>query len=252
MANRSIQQQEPSSHARGALYVPEDGATFRGFSSAVLKMIAVVTMFIDHAAFILLEPLLETSKLAESPPSITTWNNIYTAARMIGRLSFPIYSFLIVIGFKNTRSPRSYLLRMLIFAVLSEIPFNLAFGNLWDLEHQNVMWTFAISLALLIALEHWPKHLWLVVPAMGLAWLMRTDYHAYGVLLVFYLYLAYDEPHRDIGGAVLGLYQATAALAFVPIHFFNGEKGRQSRWFFYVFYPAHLLLLVLIRQTILS
>ena len=225
---------------------------FKGFSSAALKMIAVVTMFIDHAAFILLEPWLDSPVLAGTGLSLQAWDLIYQVCRLIGRLSFPIFSFLIVVGFKHSRSPVRYLIRMVIFAVLSEIPFSLAYGSLIDPAHQNVMWTFAISLGLLLLLRRFTRHYWLVLPAMGLAWLMQTDYHAYGVLMVFYLYVAYDEPHRDIGGAVLGLYQATAALAFVPIHFFNGEKGRQSRWFFYIFYPAHLLLLVLIRHLIFA
>ena len=229
------------------VYDPPPGSRFRGFSSASLKTLALVTMFIDHAAFILLEPLLSAAG------SETTWiDSLYQVSRLIGRLAFPIYAFLIVVGFLHTRSPSRYLTRLLIFALLSEIPFNLAYGSLIDPQHQNVLWTFAISLVLLMALERWPKHLWLVLPAMAIAFALQTDYHAYGVLLVVYLYYFYDHPSRDLGGAILGLYQLTAALAFIPIHYFNGARGRQPRWLFYIFYPAHLLLLVLIRSLVLN
>ena len=111
------------------------------FSSAVLKYIAMVTMIIDHIGasgliFLMFPPL--------------TAVRLYHIARMIGRVSFPIYLFLLVEGFVHTKDIKKYIIRLTIFAVLSEIPFDLAFwGGVVNIQHQNVMWSLLICVIML-------------------------------------------------------------------------------------------------------
>ena len=111
------------------------------FSSAVLKYIAMVTMIIDHIGasgliFLMFSPLTSV--------------RLYHIARMIGRVSFPIYLFLLVEGFVHTKDIKKYIIRLTIFAVLSEIPFDLAFwGGVVNIQHQNVMWSLLICVVML-------------------------------------------------------------------------------------------------------
>ena len=111
------------------------------FSSAVLKYIAMVTMIIDHIGasgliFLMFSPL--------------TAVRLYHISRMIGRVSFPIFLFLIVEGFVHTKDIKKYIIRLTIFAVLSEVPFDLAFwGGVVNIQHQNVMWSLLISVIML-------------------------------------------------------------------------------------------------------
>ena len=114
----------------------------RGISSAVLKNIAVVTMLIDHIGAVIMTRLLIRNGLYEAmvnQETYTAWMGqnsgmygICMAMRIIGRLAFPIYCFLLVEGFQKTHNVKKYLGRMFLFALISEVPFDLAFsGKAW-------------------------------------------------------------------------------------------------------------------------
>lgn len=202
----------------------------------------------------------------------------------IGRLSFPIYAFLLVEGFHHTRSRKAYAKRLLVFALISELPFNLALGgNLFFPVHQNVLFTFLLSLGLMAWNEGvreaaaW-KRLAVALGSMVLgaaaALLTMVDYYHAGVLtvLVFYFFRGSSWKHRLaqlaglwwintqlLGGFcyVLELFgrefllqqQALAVLALIPIWLYRGAQGAKSkalRLGFYIFYPAHLLVLGLL------
>ena len=129
----------------------------------------------------------------------------------IGRIAFPIFAFLIVEGYFHTKNLKKYIGRMLLFAVLSEIPFNLAMGSrLFYPIHQNVLWSFLISLGLI----HWnekvkEKKLWLrcltacatllIGAAAGLV--TMVDYYNAGILtvLTFYFFPGKADPAEDHG-----------------------------------------------------
>lgn len=204
----------------------------------------------------------------------------------LGRLAFPIFAFLLVEGYFHTKSLKKYIRRLLIFALLSEIPFNLAMGArlLYPL-HQNVLWSFLISLALI----HWNERAKAkggllrrslsaaatVVLAYVLGLLSMVDYYHAGILLtlVFYFFrgrswrcflaqlLCSAYIHREVLGGylyefALGAHtfsfarQSFALLALIPIWLYRGRQGTNSkafRWVCYAFYPLHLLLLGLIR-----
>ena len=184
----------------------------------------------------------------------------YEPMRIIGRLAFPLYVFMLTEGFRHTKQHDKYFLRILIFAFISQLPFDLLAwraGLTWML---NVMFTLA---ACLMAMSMAKKGGWWWLGVIGLAiiaQLGRMDYGAAGVIMAVGFYLAStrfknDRPLRLLGyGVVLLLclillllinnwpIQIMAILALIPIALYNGQKGhRMPRYFFYVFYPAHLL-----------
>lgn len=204
----------------------------------------------------------------------------------IGRIAFPIFAFLLVEGYFHTKNLKKYFLRLLIFAVISEIPFNLALGSrIFYPIHQNVLWTFLIAL-LLICLNEKAKStgvLWKRIAAVCasvligfiLGILTMADYNHAGIftVLVFYFFRGEKWWHRLaqlallyyinielLGGigsdySLFGLSffihrQAFALLALIPIWLYRGKKGIRSKalqYANYAFYPLHLLILGIIK-----
>ena len=201
----------------------------------------------------------------------------------LGRLAFPIFAFQVAEGFANTRSFRRYFGRMLLFALLSEIPFDLMYGgSLFYPFHQNVLFTFCLALLLLRLLERVRSRgtATYLLAAAGLGFLgywlgmlLMVDYYGYGVLTVLLFFLCRDIPLGWLGQAVglavinvgmmggllfsVSLFgrtvelpqQGLAVLALLPIWLYNGQRGRDSRLIrlaCYGFYPLHILALVLI------
>lgn len=244
-----------------------------GITGSHLKWIAIITMFIDHTGAALLElgllPRIANAVLAGNSYDYVVadyhfWYNFDEVLRAIGRLAFPIFCFLLVEGFLHTKNGKKYAVRLALFALLSEIPFDLTFnGNLLEFTYQNVFFTLLIGLLMLIGLKYFeetlpPQISWLrfivALTAILLAVFLRTDYDAFGIMLIFLLYEFRRLPKlRCIAGAILMLFNSTTGcLAFLLIWFYNGERGKQlPKYFFYAFYPAHLLLLFLARIILL-
>jgi len=216
-------------------------------SSSVLKWMAILTMTIDHIGAVLIEPMLYNS----SGSSIATgidWQFIYTSCRLVGRLAFPIYCFLIVEGYIHTRSVPKYASRLGLFALISEIPFDLAFsGQMFDWATQNVFFTLLLGLFAIWAYDTLDQPILRIGLPMALALfaqLLNTDYQIYGVGFILILFIT--RPNRlkqTLIGALYGLSQMTASLSFIPIYFYNGKKGRGNSKWLYWFYPVHLLIL---------
>lgn len=229
-------------------------------SGSTLKIIAMVTMLIDHiGAAVLVRYLLVMQShiggiLADHPLFI-----LYRVLRGIGRISFPIYCFLLVEGFQKTRNLKKYILRLGIFAVIAEVPFDLCFSaRVVCLEHQSVMLTLLLGVITMWGvslLEARVKDRRLLVPcaaaviaagAVG-AELLRTDYGYMGVACIMVLYvLRRVKWMQMLGGCLIFLWEIWAPIAFLPIACYNGRKGLQLKYVFYLFYPLHLLLLYLI------
>lgn len=221
----------------------------RTYHGEDLKLWAMWSMLIDHAGAV----LIENTSLYQ----ITGFRMLAVACRLIGRISFPLICFLLIEGFCHTEDRRKYLLRMGCFALISEIPFDLAFFGKLDLQRQNVFFTLFTGILLLYALEkaetleHSPLIRSFMMAAAILAGCAaatagRFDYSYMGILLIAALYLfRKDRKKQCIAGAVLSLYELTAALAFILVGKYNGEKGdgRLPRNWFYIFYPLHLLVL---------
>lgn len=235
---------------------PPRRAALSGFG---LKWLAVCTMLADHIGAAILEPvfLLPLYGLYEGGGGLPGWYEplLLTdmALRTVGRLAFPLFCFLLAEGFCHTRDRRRYALQLLTFALLSEIPFDLAFAlTPFAPDYQNVYFTLffgVLSLQLLVWLEG--RALFQVL-GVGLCCLaaagLSADYGAMGVLLVALFYLTRQRPaaRAAMGSAALlslGASELPALFSFLPISLYSGQKGRGPKWFFYWFYPLHLLLL---------
>lgn len=230
---------------------------YKILSGSTLKTIAIVSMFIDHAALVLLywgilyhnQPITEGTKLY-------TIYLIYEVMRKIGRIAFPIFCFLLIEGFIHTSNRKKYALRLLIFAVISEIPFNLAAQNQWlDSSSCNVFVTLLLGLLTIWAMDHFREKYYMQIPIALLgcliAYLVNSDYDYRGIILIVLLYIfRYNRSMQAISGSIALYWEWQAIFAFIPICMYNGKRGRNIKYFFYVFYPAHLLLLYLIGQII--
>lgn len=225
----------------------EETKSYRVLDGTELKIIAMISMVFDHVGDMFFPAL--------------TW------PRMIGRLAMPIFSFCIAEGYAHTKDKKKYLLRMGLFALISEIPFDLAFEGRIGLGHQNIMLTFFISiLALrlfdLLRGERDPEtgryragSTVLAVAAVAamavLALLVRADYTVFAVIAVFLFYVFRDRHNAirsGVGVAFLSLtrtvgYYCATGLSLIPLLLYNGKRGKGLKWLFYLFYPGHLLLL---------
>ncbi len=238
-------------------------------SSATLHVIAMLFMLCDHLW-----------------ATVISGNDWLTC---IGRLAFPIFAFMTVEGYFRTKNLKKYVLRLLIFAVISEIPFNLMYssGFLFPF-HQNVLWTFLIGIGAmhLNELARKKDKLWLriltgvvtIVVGYLLGIITFVDYNGAGVLtiLAFYFFrgrrwwcfigqaaalyyinfellsgLQYEI--SMFGGTVFFPQQGFALLALIPIWLYKGRQGYHSKWFQYFcysFYPLHMLILFVVRSFI--
>ena len=231
-----------------AVLAPE---RYRILSGSALKVIAVVTMFIDHASKRLLASNYTYTKplffVGKNPIS---WMFIFET---IGRLAFPIFCFLLVEGFVYTRSRTRYARNLLVFALISEIPFDLSRSlSPFDPTYQNVFFTLLLGFLGMYALEELDERpalqatcvIGLAIISMGLL----CDYGPRGYALILILYLLRSNA---VAKTALGccITNATwrAGLAFIPINLYNGKrgfiKGPVLKFAFYAFYPLHILLL---------
>lgn len=240
----------------------------QGLTGSTLKIIAMVTMFIDHLGASLLENgimrrVSEQSVLSADVAALdaySKWNTLDWVLRGVGRLAFPIFCFLLVEGFIHTRDWRKYFARLFVFSLISEIPFDLAFYREWFYwKSQNVFFTLWIAVLVLAAVNYFEKRedlapagRWLLqagaaLAGIALAGFLHTDYSGFGVAVIVLLYLfRRNRKSQAVVGACAFLWEITAPLAFLPIYYYNGKRGLQLKYVFYVFYPAHLLLLGLL------
>ena len=221
----------------------------KGLSGSTLKIIAMVTMLIDHIGAAVLDRMIISGN--------AELYDCYLVLRKIGRLAFPIFCFLLIEGFCHTRDAKKYASRLCMFALISEIPFDLAFSaKLLEVQHQNVFFTLAIGLITIIMYQKaenlqlqnpYLKPLLLVLTGgigAGVAELLRTDYGMLGVLVILFFYILREKRfYQIVMGCILFIDNITALFAFIPVAFYNGKRGLNVKWIFYVFYPAHLLLL---------
>ena len=227
-------------------------------------------MLIDHTAAVILERIMMLHGMGELNAAdlngTMQWMadnaalyTTYTVMRMIGRLGFPIFCFLLIQGFLHTRNRQKYAFRLFLFALISELPFDLAFKGKIYFGYQNVFFTLFIGLLTMMAFSYieqktdWKKPLRVIcsiaalLVGMGAAELLKTDYAAIGIVCIMALYIfRKNKVHQIVAGCVAFCWEITAPLAFIPIAFYNGKRGWNIKYFFYIFYPAHLFILYLI------
>ena len=212
-----------------------------------LKLLACLTMLIDHIGAIFFPQ--------------------HTWLRIIGRLSFPIYCFLLAEGVHYTRSPLKYGLRLLLVALLAELPYDLLFYRRLTWAHNSVMVTLLLGFWAGVVSKHcrgWWK-LFAPLPFILLGRYLGGSYGMYGVAMIVMFLLCREVPQRNpvqwvlmvllslrMAGFPSGIgIQFYAVAAMVPISLYSGEKRSHSKplqWAFTVFYPLHLLILLLIRM----
>jgi hypothetical protein len=236
----------------------------KGLTGSTLKIIAVISMLIDHTFYAIFDKVYIGKRLPmpglyfqDGCLNYEHW--IFALERLmrstIGRIAFPIFCFLLVQGFIHTSSKSKYKLRLLAFALLSEIPFNLAFRDRLALGTSNVFFTLLLGfLSLEMIQKDWhPVFRGLAVAGVALlANTLGCDYGASGVLLIVMLYFAKDDKVMTV---LVGLFAILALpaisvmsiLAYIPIYFYNGERGLTLKYVFYAFYPVHLLILYFVR-----
>ena len=181
--------------------------------------------------------------------------------RYIGRLAFPIYAFLIAEGFRHTKNINRYLARLFAFACISEVPFDLATdGVILSFDYQNVYFTLFLGLLTLRLMELSGEDIYLKVLIMAslslLAQSAHTDYRYIGIWMIF----MFDRCRRyplfrafavsSINLRLSSIIQWSASLALIPISMYNGRRGPSWKYFFYAFYPLHLLVLYFIRKYV--
>ena len=244
-------------------------STRRSFSGTALKTIACITMLVDHIGASCIEagiltPGLDAGTLSQDALSAYPLYRLDMVLRFTGRLAFPIFCFLLVEGFVHTRDVKKYVRRLFLFALISEVPFDLAFFRTpFDPSAQNVYWTLALGVLAMAGLKHFEKPdgsaSWkglLCAAGCTLAALLAcTDYNGIGVFIICALYLTCGDRKRQcIVGALLFLFELTAPLAFVLVWFYNGQRGRCTpamQKVFYWFYPVHLSVLAAVTNLIL-
>ena len=238
-------------------------------SSFALRLIAIICMAIDHTA-----------------DCLVPRGDLWTVMRIIGRLAFPIYCFLIAEGIAHTRSAGKYIARVGAFALFSEVPFDLCFHEKFlESNSQNVLFTLTLGLCAAsfakFVDENKPKIkarlrsdkefpcalvsiLITVIVCVPLVWLggaLHTDYGSFGVVMVLCAYAFRREPplmKRPLSPAALaglnlsvhwGDYlQPYASLSGLILAAYNGKPGtKKYQRLFYWFYPVHLLFLYLIQ-----
>ncbi len=214
-----------------------------GLSGSALKVIAMISMVIDHVALY----LMDDSTV------------LYETMRCIGRIAFPVFAFLIAVGFIHTRSRYRYFFTLLGFAVISEMPWYLLNGT--DGTH-NVMFTLALGVATLMVLENLLQRslvlgfLWTLGMA-GLAFWLGVDYEWGGILVIviFYLFNVYGHSFQYSRGMqffctfVLMMHYGVigAIMACMILYLYNRKRGfvqgSIAKYGFYAFYPIHLIVL---------
>ena len=236
----------------------------RGLSQEGLKLIACITMLVDHLAVVFV-----MGTIYSTHHGIRL--EIYETMRLIGRIAFPIYCFLLAEGSTYTRSPARYGFRLAVCALLSELPYDLALWGRFTWQHQNVMVTLFLGFCALEVMKRYQNllvKLLSVLPFAVLAELAGGDYGAKGIMLVALFALTCDLERRHLAQA-LGMWfifspnhamflnwfghfsittQEWAILSILPIALYDGRKVTKSKivqWVFYLFYPSHLLILYL-------
>ena len=204
----------------------------KGLSGSALKVIALVSMTLDHIAYYLMDESIA-----------------YDAMRTMGRMAFPIFAFLLVEGYVHTRSVRKYALSLFIFALVSEIPW-------WLLNHDNTHNVFFTLLLGLVAIEglsnigkKFLPYCVLIVTVCGIAMWLHVDYEYSGILLVctFFVFRKHNVMKCLLASLFMYQYDVIGVCMGLAVNLcYNGQQGfikeQYMKYLFYTYYPLHLLI----------
>ena len=244
----------------------------KGIPGSTLKIVAIVCMFIDHFAAIILSDYVNTLlQLTNNDYTLVTRNPVYIAMlvmRCIGRLGFPIFCFLLIEGFLHTHNKVKYAFRLFLFALISEIPFDYGFNHTFlEFGYQNVFFTLFIGLVVLMLYEEIEGRLHekriqatllqalVLVGGILLAELLQTDYSGLGIITIAIMYYFHQNKKKETIFGCLALTVGTPieifAFAIYPLTArYNGQRGLNLKYLFYAFYPVHIFLLAYASQLL--
>ena len=229
-----------------------------------IKCIAIAAMLLDHLAAFLLTP--------EKYPALIV---LYIIMRIIGRIAAPVMFYFLVEGYEHTSSRKNYALRLLSFAILSQIPYSLVRFGKASAGDQNVIFTLLISFLMLEVTDRIKSQ---VIKGLAVALFMLisvfADWGLLGPLMVWIFYMNRGDKTKQIRDYLMficiqlictvfflicntqnwyeGICQLGIFLVIPLLQFYNGEPGRKTvvnKWVFYVFYPLHLILIWLILKA---
>ncbi len=232
----------------------------------MLKLIACIVMAIDHFGYGILHNYMIAHAMDVAPEVYTRLNKAYEVCHGIGRIAFPIFTFFIVEGFFRTRNVYKYALRLGIFAVISEIPFDLGlYGVMFKWDHQNIILTFFIALVMLLCIRFLEKnvmglsepvvyftYICAVIAFADAAYLLSADYSWKCMLLVAVLYFTRKyAPFNLIAGAAATSWEKYGPISFLLLYLYDPEIRPKHKYAFYVFYPLHLMILYFAAKLII-
>lgn len=229
-------------------------------SSFVIKLIAIISMCCDHVS--------------------DTFIGHISFLNIIGRIAFPLFCFQLVIGYKHTKNIKKYLSRLIIFGIISQVPFGLFLYNfIGTYDTLNIFFTLSLGLIAIYILDKMPNK-WVAIiidiVIILIAEFVKVDYGWFGVCLILCIFIFYNDKSVESSNNFLKVFRnnilftiAFFALCFIshfahfnlvqgyivwaeilgtffPIIFmllYNGKKGPSLKYFFYAFYPIHLLIL---------
>lgn len=234
--------------------------------AAVMTVIANFGIAIVQNGMIHLERYTQASlaEALEKDSHLMLLSGVGVVMQLLGGLAVTLFAFLLVEGFRNTSNYKKYLLTMLFFAVISEIPYDLAVNQrILEFSGQNVLFTLVICLIMLYFLDAVkegtglvPGLIRVIVIACSVGWvsIFRTAYGLCMVLLVAVLYLFYAKNVlKTFLGILISLLYITGPLAFYGIWCYNGvRKDRIPKYAYYAVYPLHLLVFGLIARMFLQ
>ena len=237
-----------------------------------LKMFACITMLIQTIGVVVIEKGLihldqytqdSLNQAMAQDSRLMTLAGIGSIMQLIGGMAIPVFTFLLVEGFRNTSDYKKYLLLMVLTAVISEIPYDLAVGGkIMDWSSQNAMVTMSICLIMLKCLDIFKDgsgftgglvRMLIVLAAVIWVSLFRAEYGLCMVLLAAVFYVFYTQNVlKTVLGCIISLMYITGPLSFYGIWCYNGErKDRINKYVYYAFYPLHLLVLGVIAKFVL-
>ena len=224
---------------------------FQFFSGAQLKYLAFISMLIDHVNNAIVTPMLDGGGF------LLYLSNIFS---ILGRIAFPIFIFFIVEGFFKTSNRKKYLITLLIFGVISEVPFDMFTSKtFFDPHWNNMMFTLALCLITIWIIDSIKnkldnKVLWYVISIIivilfgFLAMQLSLDYDYHAIVVAYLFYIFYDKPILGAGLGYLSIIKELYSfLGFGMTLTYNGERGRQYKWLNYFFYPVQILILGILR-----
>lgn len=210
----------------------------------------MLVMLIDHTGMAILRnypPANETLFVFNARAY-----SLYQISRDIGRIAFPIFAFLLVEGFIHTHSRRKYGINLLLFACISELPWNYEHTGTFYYEKQNIFFTLFLGYLAYCAIEYFRENqivqLLCLLSLFVVSYYLDADYgwKGYIFLLIMYWFRNEGTAQAIIGSCWL-YFEWKACFAFPLINMYNGErgfiKGKASKYAFYAFYPVHIAIL---------